>query len=230
MPIQQWVLSLPPALRILCAFRPEVLTRTLHAFVRAVFAFQRRRARKLGLGVGRCGGITVVQRFGSACELNLHFHTVVFDGVYVDDASTGRPQFRPLPAPTAAELEGVTRAVVRKARCALRRAGLLDDQALTDTANAQPELAGLIAESVSFPKGRVVDPLLARSPSVGFCGVDGFNLHAGVAIGARDSAAGPRRHRPLRRRLRRHRPGHSPRGPGDLRRSRGSALFGRAGR
>jgi hypothetical protein len=155
---------------------------------------------------------------------------VVFDGVYVDDASTGRPQFRPLPAPTAAELEGVTRAVVRKARCALRRAGLLDDQALTDTANAQPELAELIAESVSFPKGRVVDPLLARSPSVGFCGVDGFNLHAGVAIGARDSAAGPRRHRPLRRRLRRHRPGHSPRGPGDLRRSRGSALFGRAGR
>lgn len=146
MPIQQWVLSLPPALRILCAFRPEALTRTLHAFVRAVFAFQRRRA------------------------------------------------------------------------------------ALTDTANAQPELAGLIAESVSFPKGRVVDPLLARSPSVGFCGVDGFNLHAGVAIGARDSAAGPRRHRPLRRRLRRHRPGHSPRGPGDLRRSRGSALFGRAGR
>jgi hypothetical protein len=46
----------------------------------------------------------------------------------------------------------------------------------------------LIAESVSFPKGRVVDPLLARSPSVGFCGVDGFNLRAGVAIGARDSA------------------------------------------
>ncbi len=108
MPIQQWVLSLPPALRILCAFRPEVLTRTLHAFVRAVFAFQRRRA------------------------------------------------------------------------------------ALTDTANAQPELAGLIAESVSFPKGRVVDPLLARSPSIGLCGVDGFNLHAGVGIGARDSGSGRR--------------------------------------
>jgi hypothetical protein len=181
-PIRQWVLPLPP----------EALTRTLHAFVRAVFAFQRRRARKLGLGVGRCGGITVVQRFGSACELNVHFHTLVFDGVYVDDASTGRTQFRPLPAPTAAELEGVTRAVVRKTKCSLLRAGLLDDQALTDTANAQPELAGLIAESVSFPKGRVVDPLLARPPSVGFCGVDGFNLHAGVAIGARDSGSGRR--------------------------------------
>ena len=187
-PIRQWVLSIPPALRILCAFRPEALTRTLHAFVRAVFAFQRRRARKRGLGVGRCGGITVVQRFGSACELNVHFHTLVFDGVYVDDATTGRLQFRPLPAPTAAELEGVTRAVARKARCVLRRAGLLDDQTLVDTANAQPELAGLIAESVSFPKGRVVDPRLARPPSVGHCGVDGFNLHAGVVIGARDSA------------------------------------------
>ena len=142
-------------------------------------------ARKLGLGVGRCGGITVVQRFGSACELNVHFHTLVFDGVYVDDASTGRPQFRPLPAPTAAELEGVTRAVVRRVRRALRRAGLLDDEVLADTVNAQPELAGLIAKSVRFSKGRVVDSRLARSPSVGVCGVDGFNLHVGVAIGAR---------------------------------------------
>ena len=80
-PIRQWVLSLPSALlRIPCAFRPEALTRTLHAFVQAVFAFQRRRARNRGLGVGRCGKITVVQRFGSACALNLHFHTEDFDG------------------------------------------------------------------------------------------------------------------------------------------------------
>ena len=139
--------------------RTEALTRTLHAFVRAVFAFQRRRARKLGLGAGRCGGIAVVQRFGSACELNVHFHTLVFDGVYVYEVTIDCPQFRPLPAPTAAELEGVTRAVARKTRCVLRRAGLLDDHVLADTAHAQPELAGLIAESVSFPKGRVVDPL-----------------------------------------------------------------------
>ena len=89
----------------------------------------------------------------------MHFHTLVFDGVYVDDASTGRTQFRPLPAPTAAELEGVTRAVVRRARRALPRAGLLDDEVLADTANAQTELVGLIAESMSLPKGRVVDPL-----------------------------------------------------------------------
>ena len=185
-PIRQWVLSLPHDLRILCAFRPEVLSRTLEAFVRAVFAFHRRRARKLGLGNGRCGGVTVVQRFGSACELNVHFHTLVFDGVYVEDADTGRPQFRPLPAPTVAELAGVTRAVVRKVRRALRRAGLQDDEVLVDEANAQPELAGLIAESVSFPKARVVDPTCARPQSVGSTGIDGFNLHAGVAISALD--------------------------------------------
>jgi len=41
---------------------------------------------------------------------------------------------------------------------------------------------------VSFPKGRVVDPLLARPPSVGHCGVDGFNLHSGVAIRVTGSA------------------------------------------
>jgi hypothetical protein len=50
----------------------------------------------------------------------------------------------------------------------------------------------LIAESVSIPKGRVVEPLLARPPSVGHFGVDGFDLHAEVAIGAFDSASGRR--------------------------------------
>ena len=129
-PLRQWVLSLPHPLRILCAFRPEALTLTLDAFVRAIFAFQRRRSRKFGLVGGRCGGVTVVQRFGSACELNVHFHTLIFDGVYVDGDSTGRPEFRPLPAPTTSELAGVTRAVVRKVRRALSRAGLLDDPAL----------------------------------------------------------------------------------------------------
>ena len=49
-----------------------------------------------------------------------------------------------------------------------------------------------MAESVSFPNGRVVDTLRARSPSVGQCGVDGLNLYAGVAIGAYDSASGRR--------------------------------------
>jgi hypothetical protein len=42
---------------------------------------------------------------------------------------------------------------------------------------------------VRFPKGRVVDARLARPPSAGHCGVDRFNLHAGLAIRAPSSPA-----------------------------------------
>jgi hypothetical protein len=36
-----------------------------------------------------------MQRYGSACELNVHLHSIVLDGVYVDEAD-GRPGFRPV--------------------------------------------------------------------------------------------------------------------------------------
>ena len=100
-PVRQWVLSLPRAIRVLCAFRPEAQSVALRAFIRTVFAYHRRRARRAGHADGRCGAITVIQRYGSACELNLHFHSVVVDGVYVDEArGVG---FRPLPPPTTRE-------------------------------------------------------------------------------------------------------------------------------
>ena len=123
-PVRQFVLTLPPAVRMLCAFRPDALSLTIGAFMRAVFAFQRRRARHAGLATdgGRCGAVTVVQRYGSACELNVHLHSIVLDGVYVDE-SDGRPGFRPLPAPTKAELHTLTATVARKVTRALRRRG-----------------------------------------------------------------------------------------------------------
>ena len=67
--IRQWVLSLPMNVRLICAFKPKVLSAVVHEFTRAVFAYQRRRATKLGLKNSRCGGMTAIQRFGSAADL-----------------------------------------------------------------------------------------------------------------------------------------------------------------
>ena len=53
--VRQWVLSLPMSVRLLCAFKPKALTAVVR-LTRAVFAYQRRRARKLGLRNPRCGG------------------------------------------------------------------------------------------------------------------------------------------------------------------------------
>jgi hypothetical protein len=40
--------------------------------------------------------------------LEVHFHSIVLDGVYVEDTA-GQPLFRPLPAPTPAELAALVR-------------------------------------------------------------------------------------------------------------------------
>ena len=47
---------LPMSVRLLCAFKPQALTAVVRELTRAVFAYQRRRARKLGLRNPRCGG------------------------------------------------------------------------------------------------------------------------------------------------------------------------------
>ena len=69
-PIRQWVLSFPYPLRFLFATRPAVLTQVLGIVYRAISTFLIRRA---GLRVGagaRTGAVTLIQRIGSALNLD----------------------------------------------------------------------------------------------------------------------------------------------------------------
>jgi hypothetical protein len=55
----------------------------LRAFTRAVFAELRRRVRQLWqIRAEPCGAVSFIQRFGSALNLNVHFHALALDGVY----------------------------------------------------------------------------------------------------------------------------------------------------
>jgi hypothetical protein len=72
-PVRQWVLSFPRRLRFLAARDSTVASRLLDLFTRAVFAWQRRKARRLGVADPRTAGVTAVQRFGSAINLNVHY-------------------------------------------------------------------------------------------------------------------------------------------------------------
>ena len=117
-PIRQWVLTLPYPLRYRCAWNARLTSEVLRCFLRAVFADQRRRAKRdLGIRRGLCGSVTFIQRFGSALNLTPHFHTLVLDGVYPGTASEPGP-FAPLPPP---ETEDVARVLAGTARRALRR-------------------------------------------------------------------------------------------------------------
>lgn len=50
---------------------------------------------------GESGAVTLVQRFGSALNLNIHFHMIFLDGVYLP-AGHSAPVFRHVSAPTGA--------------------------------------------------------------------------------------------------------------------------------
>ena len=57
--------------------------------------------------------MTAIQRFGSALNLNVHFHTLVPDGVFVADGAGGA-RFVPLPAPTDDDVEDVCARAARR--------------------------------------------------------------------------------------------------------------------
>src|SRR5438128_6603177 len=73
-PVRQWVLSLPFALRYRLAYDAQMTTAVLQVFIRVLFGLYRRLARDYGLDQTQCGAVTFIQRFGSAANLHVHFH------------------------------------------------------------------------------------------------------------------------------------------------------------
>ena len=123
-PLRQWVLTFPKVLRYLLAYDGKLCRAASHAATLEIFRFQRLQARRqLGLPTARCahpGALVAVQRFGSALNLNVHFHSLLLDGVYVLDAF-GLPTFMALPQPTLAELDQVARRIAQAILVLLRR-------------------------------------------------------------------------------------------------------------
>ena len=66
-PVRQWVLSLPFALRYRMAYDARLTGDVLNVFIRVLFGELRRRAHELqSLRSAQCGAVTFVQRFGVA--------------------------------------------------------------------------------------------------------------------------------------------------------------------
>ena len=146
-PIRPWVLTLPYPLRYRCAYDTKLASEALRAFVRALFAELRRRSRQhWGVRAQQCGAVTFIQRFGSALNLNLHFHTLALDGVYADTRGPGAtPRFLPLPPPDDGAVARVLAGTARRLqRLVAERAG--DDEDVL--AREEPLLAVLAAASL----------------------------------------------------------------------------------
>jgi hypothetical protein len=65
-PIRQWVLTLPYPLRYRCAYNAALISQVLRAFLCALFAELRRRARvQCDMARGQCGAVSFIQRFAT---------------------------------------------------------------------------------------------------------------------------------------------------------------------
>ena len=201
-PYRQWVLTLPYSLRYLLAFNPDAISHTLGAFLATISRWQRKRARRLGYEGAQSGALTVIQRFGSALNLNVHFHSLAPDGFFVPSARD-EPTFVELPGPTSRETAQLVTAVRRAVLRRLRRAGLLpedqqcdqpDPLALDEPALAECYGASIMGRVAFGPrKGQTVERVggIMNLPVVEIRGnrcaaVEGFNLHADVDIDAGD--------------------------------------------
>ena len=202
-PVRQWVLTLPYRLRYRLAWDHALCRAVLGVYARVLLAFYARTARAHGIRDCQTGTVTVIQRFGSGLQLNIHFHTLVLDGVF-SDAPPARLTFHPAPPPSDEDVAQVLATVrARVGRLlARRRLEPADDTARADPlAETSPVLSGLVGASV---QGRVAlgpragprvrrlgdepDPGHATSRGPRQAQLDGFDLHANVWVPSNDRA------------------------------------------
>ncbi len=183
LPVRQWVLSLPWALRRAVAFDRKLSAALLRASVRAV---TRHHARLAGPGA-RFGAVTVIQRFGGALNLNPHFHTLVPQAAFHPDGQEVRVEH--VRAPTLDELARVLDDVVASASRILARRGLaLDLDPVSDAlARASEGQRQLLGPRPGAPVDRHRDAC-AEVPGHQALTVQraGFSLNAVVFIPAED--------------------------------------------
>jgi len=197
-PVRQWVLSFPFQLRFLFASRPEIMGRVLGIVYRVIATHLIKKAVHCH-ATARTGAVTLIQRFGSALNLNIHFHMLFLDGVYIDRPDGTR--FRWVKAPTTQELTQLTHTIAHRVGRYLERQGLLERDAensyLASEAVDDDPMTQLLGHSITYriavgpQAGRKVftlqtlpacDPEDQVGDTVGK--VAGFSLHAGVAARA----------------------------------------------
>ena len=211
-PVRQWVLSVPWQLRLLFANDPGVMGAALGVVHRCITSHL---ITKAGLSVkdARTGAVTLIQRFGGALNLNVHFHMLFLDGVYVKRPD-GTLRFRRIGAPTSAELDALTRIIAHRIGRLLERRGLLERDAenawLAGDDGAEPTpIDELRAASVTYrvaigPRRgqkaftvRTLPPAPDEPLDDQPDGAGGFSLHAGVATGANERTKLERLCRPV---------------------------------
>ena len=144
-PLRQWVISFPFSLRYLFATQPRAMGKVLGIVYRAISTHLIHKA-IYSLKDSATGAVTLIQRFGSALNLNIHFHILFLDGVYVY-RDNRPPRFQRVKTPDKGELDGLVHLISHRY---LERQGLLEQDAKSIWLNLDPaEDTVLIIDQIS---------------------------------------------------------------------------------
>ncbi|MGK0371913.1 MAG: hypothetical protein ACJAW1_002157 [Glaciecola sp.] len=97
-PVRQWVLSLPIPLRLLLARYPRELNKVIRIIHRAISTHIVSQA-GFSNQQAKTGAVTLIQRFGSALNLNIHFHMLFLEGA-ISENPRGGTTFTRIKAPS----------------------------------------------------------------------------------------------------------------------------------
>ncbi len=191
---RQWVLSFLYKLRFLMAHNSKLTNKILSVFIQGICTYQKRQAKKFGIKGARPGSVTFIQRFGSALNLNVHFHTLFAGGVY--HKTGGGYEFFKLPPPTQEELYFLAEKIQGKVLKLVEKLGLNEQDQFGFDENALGEMAAAsISHKAAYgdregkglrrygTKKIEVDPEDNDPFSVN---VGGFSLNARVWISGRE--------------------------------------------
>ena len=152
-PLRQWVLTLPYAIRYRLAYNAKLLGAVTRAFLSAVLAFYKRR-------FGASGCIAVVQRTSSDLKCNPHVHAVFLDGGYVNGLD-GEPVFQPLAHLRGRDLADVLVRARKRIERVLARAN--DPEPDDDVRPMLTSVTGQPPAGPAFKRGARADLLEARA-------------------------------------------------------------------
>ena len=160
-PIRQWVLSFPFQLRFLFASRPELMGKVLGIVCRTIAS---RLIKKAGLiqKMAKTGAVTLIQRFGSALNLNVHFHRLFLTGVYTRN-KPGKTRFQRTIAPNQQELAKLVHTISHRVAQYLERQGVLE----RDEENSYLQLDGIDEDPMQQLIGCSVGYRIAVGPQQG---------------------------------------------------------------
>jgi hypothetical protein len=161
-PVRQFVVTVPQPMRYWMAINANLQSNVLEIIIRAINSFYRQRS---GREI-KTGAVTLIQRAGSALNLNVHFHILQMDGGYQITGDTKK--FIRAAPPADMDIQKLLETISQRLINLLKRKGYIDEYGNIETIEEdQPVLSGLIGASIKniIPfgplKGKKVRTLIA---------------------------------------------------------------------